>query len=194
LLAAAVAASCLGGQTGQPTLAACERKQQRDDALWGGIRIAELQHAFDGEHTADLHWFTEPEGSSTLRPVELRDSIRFSVRLDTDTPAQIDCASNLILHAAVEIETGASGLLAAGPVDLKLEHTDTPLRAKLSLLGSELSVEAQLTQTDTGEAPVGSLRPLSGGNAPGSQALFPLPLTVPQGPAIAAGGAAGEEE
>jgi hypothetical protein len=192
LLLAALTASCLGGQTGQPTAGHCQSKAQAADAEWGGLTVEQLARAFAGTHTAPLYWIEEPIGSTTHTPVAFDDMLTLRVRYEGAPGELVDCDSRLEVPVALELATSNSELTDQGAAVLVFGDTQQPLRAFISFGGSVVAVSGTVSETAAGEPPEGTLQPHTG-DAPGAWASFPAaPPLESQTESTNSGGDAGQ--
>ncbi|HKY37286.1 MAG TPA: hypothetical protein VJN18_15185 [Polyangiaceae bacterium] len=186
LLLTVCAASCLGGQTGEPTFASCESVELASDALWEGQTAAEWVTPFVGTHRADLHWLSAASSSLEAEVVGSSDSV--SITLSSDgVPALENCRSSLTVAAYVVIETRANALHDEGQGWLTFERPESA--PTLEFLGEELSLSATLSAAASGRPPEGTLRS-DAQEAPGPEAAFPsLPAPARNRAEGGAGGA-----
>lgn len=189
VLLAAVATSCLGGQTGQPTSANCH-KQLLSGATWQGFTSEQLGRAFEGEHVAPLFWLQEPAGSATTQLVGLDDSLTLRLRYE-GASGVLDCNSRLEVPMALELSTSNSALSDGGSAVLVLTDAQRPLRAFISFGGSVVAVSGMMSESAAGEPPEGTLQPRTG-DAPGAWASFPAAPPLTSDPSVGDGGSAGQ--
>jgi hypothetical protein len=186
VLLATLTSSCLGGQTGQPTSANCE-KEPLGDAAWYGFTSEQLGRAFEGEHAAPLFWLQEPAGSATTQLVGLDDSLSLRLRYE-GTSGVLDCNSRLEIPMALELSTSNSALSDGGSAVLVFTDAERPLRASISFVGSAVAVSGMMSESAAGEPPEGTLQPRTG-DAPGAWASFPAAPPLNPDASVGGGGA-----
>jgi hypothetical protein len=169
LIFAALTASCLGGQTGQPTSGHCQSETLDADTEFEGFTAEQLGHAFEGTHTAPLHWMKEPAGSAS--PLAFDDTLTLRLRYE-GAPGVLDCSSLFEVPVTLELSTSNSELTDQGATALVFSDTQQPLRAFISFGGSVVAVSGTVAEIAVGEPPEGTLQPHTG-DAPGAWASFP---------------------
>ena len=116
VLAGWLVGACLfGGQTGEPTSESCGRSQTPWRQSVNGVSPEQLALAYQGEHSAKLHWSKDPV--SVAEPVTLTLDSRKQIGIvDNCNGGQLSVSVNFSLKAddGALIESG-QGTLSAAP-------------------------------------------------------------------------------
>ena len=168
----ALPASCLGGQTGQPTSTECaDKRSLKANEEWGQRMVAERARAFEGHYSAKLQWFEEQRGNPNQTPVALDDTIVIDVTYE-GAAAHLICGA-LYIPMHVDARTTASGFHESG-LGQVLITSPTTVSGSLDLQGTRATVFFQLGEPAGGASPSGTVVPIEGG-VPGGWAQFAGP-------------------
>jgi len=171
LLLAALAAGCLGGQTGQPSSATCEQTEVSPSASWSNTTVELAAQAFEGTYSAGLRWQVEPRGSNTQTPVELEDSLQLTITYGGTQAKTNICGNQLSVPVSVMLTTSASGVADTAEGTLSIERAPQGLVANLYAESTLIRLHATLQEAALGAAPDGSFDALDA-NQPGASAIF----------------------
>lgn len=154
VLACVLAASCLGGQTGQPDTAACGSRTIGADHTWRGVEVQALGRALAGTHEAELLWQADPSDVTTA---VLDDHISITVSYEGE-PGRDDCAGGpLTIPVTVSLSSEASGISESGSGVLTFTSATRPFRAQLDYSSDRLGLSATLVEVAEQVAPRGEL-------------------------------------
>lgn len=163
--------SCLGGQTGQPESVTCEPIDPTFVSAWHGVTIQELGQAFEGKHSAALHWFAGTSISAQMTPVAFEDSLEITIHYDVATGTLRACSTTLDIPVRVHVATTSSAIVDDGVGTLSFGGITPPLHATFTFVGAVVSIDGTLTESTTSTAAEGSFESRSKG-APGTFATF----------------------
>jgi hypothetical protein len=169
VLVAALAAGCLGGQTGHATRGSCDSKALESGAAWGGTTVLGAAQAYEGTYAATLGWKVESRSATTHTPVELPDSVQLIINYDGATGSE-SCAGELSVPVAVTLTTSESGLAESGSGTLSVAAApDGGLIGTLHFETSRVRFDATLdAETSTMRGSLDALDP----DLPGASATF----------------------
>lgn len=145
VLTAALAAACLGGQTGQPRSAGCDSAQLSSSAAWGDSTVGAAAETFEGTYEAPLLWHEEPLSAKTHTPVELQDILQLTVVYDRASVTQ-DCAGQLTVPVTVTLTTRETGISESGDATLQIARSSGSLAGDLSYDSDRVTLDAMLVE------------------------------------------------
>jgi hypothetical protein len=158
--------SCLGGQTGQPDVAACVD-------VWSASKARAAANAFVGTYEAALRWQEESLGSTATTPVALDDSLQLTIGSDGE-PVTGHCSATLRVPVTVTFATTTSGVTESGEAELVLGAATVPLQGRLVFSGERVQLDVTLLEHSAGMTPQGGLDALDS-ELPGAAATLVEP-------------------
>jgi len=170
VLSAALAAGCLGGQTGQPTSASCDRAEVSSSAAWGDTTVGAAVGALAGTYEASLLWREEPRSTSTYTPIDLQDGLELTIGYDGDSAVE-DCNGWLQVPVEVTLSTSESGIAESGRATLSISRSSGPSSGNLRYEGERVVLVATLSEVATGVSVTGGVDALDP-ELPGASASF----------------------
>jgi hypothetical protein len=162
VLSAALAAACLGGQTGQPRSGSCDSAQLSSSAVWGDTTVRAAAEAFAGTYEAPLLWQPAVVG--------LEDTVQLTIAYD-GADAIRDCTGRLTVSMTVTLTTSESGIAENGDATLELSRSSGALAGTLSYEGERVGLNATLAEVAAGVTLAGDFESLDE-NLPGASASF----------------------
>lgn len=158
--------ACLGGQTGQPDVAAC-------DDVWSASEARAAAKAFVGTYEAALQWQEESLGSTATTPIALDDSVELTIGSDGE-PVTGHCSATLRVPVTVTLATTTSGVAESGEAELVLGAASVPLQGRLVFSGERVQLDVTLFERSAGMTPQGGLDALDS-ELPGAAATLVEP-------------------
>ncbi|HKY38712.1 MAG TPA: hypothetical protein VJN18_22370 [Polyangiaceae bacterium] len=170
VLSAALAAACLGGQTGQPSSASCGSAELSSPAAWADTTVGAAAEAFAGAYEAPLLWRDEPRTASAPTPIDLQDRLQLTIAYD-GARATRDCEGRLHVPVTVTVTTSESGIAESGGATLDLSRSMGVLAGHLSYDSDRVALDAALAEVAAGVSIAGGFDALDP-ELPGASASF----------------------
>jgi len=173
VLWAALAAGCLGGQTGQPTSdrGYCEPTQLAPSANWSGTTVEAAAKAFEVPYTGSVQWQVEARTAATHTPVDFPDSALLAIVYTGASASTNDCFAQLTVPVSVTLSTSQSGIEESGDATLSIRRSSQGLAASLQYESKRIRLDATLPDPDSGGAPSVTFDALDP-SLPGASASF----------------------